>query len=110
MPGPNEEGPTLFAETPALDHGSQGSRPPRQRRPRRRLTQRERVLAMLRDADEGCGSIFYQAYIPRFSVQIHALRKAGFVISKRPCDLDRHDHEGTGWLYKLEAVPDERDV
>ncbi len=54
--------------------------------------------------DEVCGSELYRLYIPRFGAHIHRARRAGYVISKRPCD--RHDyHEGTQYLYKLEALP-----
>lgn len=68
-----------------------------------RTTQLDRVLSMLLEADEVCGSEFYRQYIPRFSVWVHKLRKAGYVVSKRRCD--RHNHEGVGWLYRLEALP-----
>lgn len=70
-----------------------------------RPTQIQRILYMLWESDEVCGSRFYRAYIPRFSAQIHRLRRAGYVITKRPCDIEAHDHEGTGWLYRLEALP-----
>jgi hypothetical protein len=69
------------------------------------VTQRDRVLGMLLEADEVCGSTFYADHIPRFSVQIHLLRRAGYLISKRPCDIEQHHHENTGWLYRLEAIP-----
>jgi hypothetical protein len=68
-----------------------------------RPTQQSTVLTMLMDADEVCSSAFYANYLPRFSVSIHKLRKAGYVITKRPCD--RHEHVGTLWLYRLEALP-----
>lgn len=71
----------------------------------RKPTQVDRVLRMLLEADEVCGSEFYRRYIPRFSVAIHKLRKAGYVITKRPCDRVDHYHEGTQWLYVLEALP-----
>jgi DNA-binding transcriptional ArsR family regulator len=61
---------------------------------------------MLDAADEVCGTELYRAYIPRFSVHIHKLRQAGYVISKRRCDLEIHDHHDTAWLYRLEAVPE----
>ena len=70
----------------------------------RRQTQADRILSMLGERDEVCGSEFYRAYMPRFSVAIHRLRQQGFVITKRPCD--RHDwHEGGAYLYRLEALP-----
>lgn len=71
--------------------------------PKRKTTQLERVAMMLFEADEVCGSEFYNRYIPRFSVAIHKLRRAGYIITKRPCD--QHYHEGTGWLYRLESLP-----
>lgn len=68
-----------------------------------RPTQRDRVLAVLLANDEVCGSELYAMYIPRFGAHLHRLRKQGYLWSKRPCD--RHDHEGTQWLYNLEALP-----
>ena len=69
-----------------------------------RPTQYERVLRVLLDRDEVCGSELYRMYIPRFGVHIHRARRAGYVITKRPCD--RHAwHEGTQYLYRLEALP-----
>jgi hypothetical protein len=61
---------------------------------------------MLLSTEEVCGSAFYQAYIPRFSVHIHRLRQSGFIISKRLCDATGHTHLGLGWLYRLEALPE----
>jgi hypothetical protein len=57
---------------------------------------------MLIEADEVCGSRFFEDYIPRYSADIHLLRRDGFVTSKRPCD--RHRHAGTAWLYTLDAT------
>lgn len=71
-----------------------------------RPTQYFTLLTMLMESDEVCGSEFYKAYLPRFSVAIHLARKAGFVISKRPCDRRDHDHLGRQWLYRLEALPE----
>ena len=68
-------------------------------------THLDRVLRMLLERDEVCGSEMYAAYLPRFSVQIHQLRRDGYLISKRPCDIEGHHHDGTGWLYHLESVP-----
>lgn len=70
------------------------------------MTHRQHVLGMLLDSDEVCGTEFYAAYLPRFSVQIHLLRRDGWLIDKRPCDRHAHDH--TAWLYSLEAPPDMR--
>lgn len=69
-------------------------------------TQYFRVLTMLTEADEVCSSAFYRQYLPRFSVHIHKARQAGYLISKRPCDRLDHDHTGTCWLYRLEALPE----
>ena len=68
-----------------------------------RPTQFDRVLAVLLANDEVCGSELYAMFIPRFGALLHRLRRQGYVWSKRPCD--RHDHQGTSWLYKLEALP-----
>jgi len=59
-------------------------------------------MAMLSAADEVCGSELYRAYLPRFGSSIHRLRKAGNVITKRPCDRPEHHHEGVAYLYSLE--------
>jgi hypothetical protein len=68
-----------------------------------RPTQQFTVLTMLMNEDEVCSSAFYANYLPRFSVAIHKLRRAGYVITKRTCD--RHEHVDTLWLYRLEALP-----
>lgn len=68
-------------------------------------TQLDRVLGMLLESEAVCGSEFFAAYIPRFSVHIHLLRRQGYGISKRRCDLERHDHAGTAWLYSIESMP-----
>ena len=60
---------------------------------------------MLVADDEVCGSALYRAYLPRFGAVIFRLRREGFQISKRPCDRREHDHEGTAYLYSLDAVP-----
>lgn len=97
--GPDPAGdPTLQPSSyPAVDD----SRTDRPKPP----NHRDRVLGMLLEADEVCGSEMYAAFLPRFSVQIHRLRRAGYVISKRSCDIEAHHHDGTGWLYRLEALP-----
>lgn len=71
-----------------------------------RPTQYQRVLALLMRRDEVCSKTFYEAYIPRFSVWIHELRRRGYWVTKRPCDLADHHHEGHCWLYKIEALPE----
>ena len=70
-------------------------------------TQYERVLRALMMHDEICGhrTFYGEMRIPRFGAHINRARKAGFVILKRPCDLPDHNHEGTGWLYRLEYAP-----
>lgn len=68
-------------------------------------TQYDRVLAALMANDEVCGhrTFYGEMMIPRFSSHLHRARRNGMVISKRPCDW--HDHEGTAYLYRLEALP-----
>jgi hypothetical protein len=91
------------------DRGGSGQQPQEPGRPvvdsappatRNRPTQYARVLAVLLEHDEVCGhrTFYGEMMIPRFSAHLFAARRAGFVISKRPCD--RHDHEGTAYLYK----------
>ena len=72
-----------------------------------RATQYDRVLGLLLDYEEVCGSVFYRAYIPRFSVWIHRLRRQGYLVSKRKCDRVAHGHIDTQWMYRLEALPEE---
>ena len=102
MVGQYEE-PALFSETPAQQQHEQSTSDGSQK-----STQTDRVLSKLVQQGETCGSEFYADFIPRFSVSIHKLRRAGYVIQKRQCDRIDHAHEGTGWLYKLEAMPVER--
>ena len=71
-----------------------------------RSTQLQRVLELLLDRDEVCSVDFYRLPIPRFAVHIHLLRREGYWITKRPCDLVVHNHEGHCWLYRLEALPE----
>ena len=81
-------------------------RDPDQSRTKKKPTQTERVLRMLMENDEVCGNFgFYRARIPRFSVSIDRLRKQGYIISKRLCDIDAHRHHNRAWLYRLEATP-----
>ena len=90
--GPRQEAASKSATTP--------TNRPKSTRP----TQFDRVLAKLLANDEVCGSELYAMYIPRFSAHIYRARRAGYAITKRPCD--RHDfHEGTQYLYRLEALP-----
>ena len=71
----------------------------------RHFTQTDRVLRFLIGQVEVCGSELYGAGIHRSSVAIHHLRQRGYVITKKPCDRPDHHHEGTGWLYRLDAFP-----
>lgn len=73
--------------------------------PSKSPTQYDRVLAALLDRDEVCGSELYAMYIPRFGAHLHRMKRNGYVWSKRPCDRPEHNHEGTQWLYRLEALP-----
>lgn len=88
--------------TPALSNNRQTHRSLKDSRP----TQLQRVLELLFERDEVCSIEFYRLPIPRFAVHIHLLRKAGYWITKRPCDLANHNHEGQCWLYRLEALPE----
>lgn len=82
------------------------SLPEATRRPRNKsLTQYERVLAVLLERDEVCGSELYAMYIPRFGAHLHRMKRRGYGWTKRPCDRSGHNHEGTQWLYRLESLP-----
>lgn len=68
------------------------------------MTQRERVLAMLRGAGTRgiCGVEFLEARLPRFPARIYELRDGGLRITRRRCDLDGHRHGSTQYVYELE--------
>lgn len=98
-------------ETPATGtgaHNPSATTPipdtPNLNRPKR-PSQYDRVLAVLMSHDEVCGhrTFYGELRIPRFSVHIHSARRSGIVITKRPCDW--HWHEGTAYLYRIEALP-----
>ncbi len=63
------------------------------------MTQRERVLNMLRDAgsDGVSSNDFFRACLPRFSARIHELRNAGHTITKEPVEQGH-------FLYRLVKV------
>jgi len=63
------------------------------------MTQRDKVLNMLRDAgsDGVSSNDFFRACLPRFSARVHELRNAGHTITKEPVE-DGH------WLYRLVKV------
>ena len=101
-----QEGPGLFDErpTPQTTHTQDsGSGSDRQRSE----TQLDRVLRMLLENDEVCGhaEFYAMAFVPRFSVHLHRLKKLGYIITKRPCDRPEHNHAETAWLYRIDAVP-----
>lgn len=68
------------------------------------MSQRERVLAMLRAAGSRgiCGVEFLEARLPRFSGRLYELRDAGFRITRRRCDVDGHRHASAQYVYELE--------
>lgn len=93
-PAPEGTGqPGIGAET---DQRHTLSDPPR--------TQLDVVLAMLLDRPAVCGSEFLDARIPRYSAHIHTLRKQGYHIDTRICDLG-HYHESQAWCFELVALP-----
>lgn len=62
-----------------------------------KLTQVERVLRMLQQGPV-CSTDFLRAYMPRAGARIFELRRSGFVIETRRCQI--HDHE----TYQIEYV------
>lgn len=67
------------------------------------MTQRERVLNMLRDAgsDGVSSNDFFRACLPRFSARIHELRNAGHTITKEPVEQGHFLYR----LVKVSAAP-----
>lgn len=67
------------------------------------MTQLERVERMLIEArDQGvCGTTFLRAHIPRYPARILELRREGWVIDRRPCEIETHRHESTQWVYEM---------
>lgn len=106
MSGQNE-GPGLFDEHPThtRSNSSKDTSPPRRDRPSRPQTQRERVVAMLRDAEAVCATTFFDSYIVRAAAVVHKLRKAGYSIATRPCTRPWHAHSTRQVEYVLEAMP-----
>lgn len=68
-----------------------------------KLKGREKVLVMLRDAGPGgvCGPTFHEAYQTRYSARILELKRDGWNIVKRRCDLRSHQHQSVQWLWEL---------
>jgi hypothetical protein len=66
------------------------------------MTQRQKVLKMLRDARPGSvtGDMFYASFIPRFSARINELRDKGFEIKTERLSRNR-------FRYRLLAEPGE---
>jgi len=67
------------------------------------MTQRERVLNMLRDAgsDGVSSNDFFRACLPRFSARVHELRNAGHTITKEPVEQGHFLYR----LVKVSAAP-----
>lgn len=70
-----------------------------------RPSQYDRVLSVLLEHGEVCGhhTFYASMMIPRFGAHLNRMKNRGILWSKRPCD--RHNHEGTAYLYRLESVP-----
>jgi hypothetical protein len=67
------------------------------------MTQKQRILAALRMGPV-CGSQMAGWYINRYGARIGELRDEGYEISKRPCEL--HRHQSNQFVYEL-ADPDQ---
>ncbi len=66
--------------------------------PLTRPSQRDRVLAQLRDGPT-CGTEFLKMRIPRYGGRILELRQAGYNITNEPCWKHRHLSRQT--IYRL---------
>ena len=68
-----------------------------------RLTQHDRILAMLRAYPEGvCGIRFLENYMPTYSQRIGELvRVKGYTINPIPCPHDWHKHNSNIASYQL---------
>jgi hypothetical protein len=62
------------------------------------MNQRDRVLGALKMGPV-CGTTFLASYIPRYAARILELRKEGYQIITRPCQLHAHDSRQT--VYEL---------
>lgn len=87
---------------PAKEYERNISRSPRSRPP----TQTERVLRLIEDWR--CGVDFLNPSdggppILRYTGRLHELRRAGYLIHRRPCES--HDHDAQMWEWKLIALP-----
>ncbi len=73
------------------------------------ITQREKVVWLLRSADAVCSTTLLGEFIPRAAAVIYRLRRSGHVIRSRPC-TQNHGHASPQIEYVLEALPsDPRD-
>ncbi len=66
--------------------------------PATRPTQRDRVLARLRQGPT-CGTEFLKMFIPRFGAAIFELRQEGYNITNEPCF--KHQHYSHQTVYRL---------
>ncbi|MEE9149965.1 MAG: helix-turn-helix domain-containing protein [Candidatus Tectomicrobia bacterium] len=64
-----------------------------------RPTQRQRVLAALRDGPR-CGTEFLEMHIPRYGGRILELRKSGHTITNELCR--KHQHYSRQTVYRLQ--------
>lgn len=99
----NERAPATTTGTPS-QIGFHTERPQNITGPARKLTQRDRILAMLLEADAVCSTTFLDQRMPRAASSIYRLRKEGFVVVSRPC-MRGHDHENPQIEYSLIALP-----
>ena len=66
-----------------------------------RPTQRDRVLAQLRDGPT-CGTEFLEMHIPRYGGRILELRQAGYNITNESCW--KHQHFSRQTVYRLRDI------
>ena len=66
-----------------------------------RPTQRERVLAQLRDGPT-CGTEFLEMHIPRYAARIWELRELGRDITNESCW--KHQHFSRQTIYRLRDI------
>ncbi len=65
------------------------------------MSQKSRVLAVLRRYDVVCGVDLLDDHMPRYAARIDELRKEGYEIDTVPCPLWSHSHTSRIASYRL---------
>ncbi len=57
-----------------------------------KMTERDKVLTVLRHKRPVCGTMFLEIHIPTYSQRISELRAEGYDIQRVPCPYENHTH------------------